>query len=211
LKNTKNNYKLLAEIFLTFLKISPITFGGGFAMIPILEMEMVEKKKWIEREKIVDIFAMSQSVPGAIAVNAASFLGYQVAGIPGTFAAVFGMIIPTFVIIILLGALFASCQHNLYVQATLRGIRPVIVALIAAAAFKMGKVAIIDKFGWAIFAVCVIALLLFKNLNLILLIFLGAVTGIVAVNVTDKIRKIRKIKNIKPEENPDQDIHGDGI
>jgi chromate transporter len=194
-ESEKKNYKLLFEIFLTFFKISPITFGGGFAMIPVLEMEMVEKKKWIEREKIVDVFVVSQSVPGAIAVNSATFLGYQIAGIPGALAAVLGMVVPTFLIIIILGILLVSFQHNLYVQAALKGIRPIIVALIAAAAIKMGKVTLTDKVCWVIMILCITVLLIFKSLNIIFVILAGAVLGIVIITIHDKLSILRKNKS----------------
>jgi chromate transporter len=183
MEKRKITLKFLYEIFMIFFKISPITFGGGFAMIPIMEEEIVHKKKWIGKENLVDIFAVSQSLPGAIAVNSATFVGYQIGGIPGAFAALFGIVIPTFIIIILLGALLGSFQHNIHVQAALQGIRPVVVALIASAAFKMSRVSIVDKTCLAISMVCILSLLLFKSLNLILVIFLGAVVGITIVKV----------------------------
>lgn len=182
-EHKKLNTKLLFELFLTFFKVSPITFGGGFAMIPIMEEALVNQKKWISKEAIVDIFAVSQSVPGAIAVNSATFVGYQIAGVPGALAALFGIVIPTFFIIIILGALFASFQHNVHVQAALQGIRPVVVALIASAAYKMSKVSLVDKVCVTLCSVCILALLLFKSLNLILVILLGALIGIAAVKV----------------------------
>ena len=168
---------------MTFFKISPITFGGGFAMIPIMEDELVNKKKWIGQEEIVDIFAVCQSLPGAIAVNSATFVGYQIGGIPGALASLLGIVIPTFVIIIILGALLASFQHNIHVQAALQGIRPVVVALIASAAYKMSKVSLVDKICFTICAVCILVLLLFKSLNLVLVILMGAVLGIIIVKV----------------------------
>ncbi|KLU65206.1 chromate transport protein [Desulfosporosinus acididurans] len=182
----KITFKFLYEIFMVFFKISPITFGGGFAMIPIMEEEIVHKKQWIDRENLVDIFAVSQSLPGAIAVNSATFVGYQIGGIPGALAALVGIVIPTFVIIIILGALLSSFQQNSYVQAALQGIRPIVVALIASAAFKMGHVSVVDKISAAICAVCIMSLLLIKSLNLILVIFLGAFVGIVIVKVKDQ-------------------------
>lgn len=193
-KKVNYNFKLLFEIFYTFFKISPITFGGGFAMIPVLETEMVEKKKWVEKEKIVDIFAVAQSVPGAIAVNAATFLGYQLAGIPGALVAALGMIIPTFVIIIILGTLLVSFQHNVFVKAALAGIRPVIVALIATAAFKMGRVALSDRVSRAIAVVCIITLLVFKSINLIFIIISGAIIGVSLTIITDRIKTAKAIE-----------------
>ncbi|EGW37712.1 chromate transporter [Desulfosporosinus sp. OT] len=185
MEKKKVNYKLLFELFMTFFKISPITFGGGFAMIPIMEEELVTKKNWIGKEEIVDVFAVSQSVPGAIAVNSATFVGYQIAGVPGALAALVGIVIPTFVIIIILGALLSSFQHNIHVQAALQGIRPVVVALIASAAYKMSKVSLVDKICFTLCAICVLVLLLFKSLNLILVIFMGAFFGIVIVKVKE--------------------------
>ncbi|MGC7872501.1 chromate transporter [Desulfosporosinus sp. SYSU MS00001] len=186
MEKRKITFKFLYEIFMVFFKISPITFGGGFAMIPIMEEEIVHKKQWIDRENLVDIFAVSQSLPGAIAVNSATFVGYQIGGIPGALSALIGIVIPTFVIIIILGALLSSFQQNVYVQAALQGIRPIVVALIASAAFKMGHVSVVDKISAAICAICIISLLLFKSLNLILVIFLGAFIGIVIVKVKDQ-------------------------
>ena len=184
----KVNLKFLLEIFLIFFKISPITFGGGFAMIPIIEEEVVQKKKWMGKENLVDVFAVSQSLPGAIAVNSATFVGYQIGGIPGALSALIGIVIPTFVIIIILGTLLGTFQHNVYVQAALQGIRPVVVALIASAAVKMGKVSLVDKICVAIFIICLATLMMFKNLNLILVIFAGAFVGIA-------IMKIREARN----------------
>ncbi|WP_407309150.1 chromate transporter [Desulfosporosinus sp. SB140] len=183
MKKSKISFKFLFEIFMIFFKISPITFGGGFAMIPIMEEDIVHKKKWMAKENLIDIFAVSQSLPGAIAVNSATFVGYQIGGVPGALAALFGIIIPTFVIIVILGALLGSFQHNIHVQAALEGIRPIVVALIASAAFKMGRVSLVDKICVAICSICILSLLVFKNLNLILVIFLGAFIGIVIMKV----------------------------
>jgi len=191
--------KLMYELFMTFFKISPITFGGGFAMIPIMEEELVNKKKWIGKEEIVDIFAVCQSVPGAIAVNSATFVGYQIGGIPGALASLLGIVIPTFVIIIILGALLASFQHNIHVQAALQGIRPVVVALIASAAFKMSKVSLVDKVCLTLFAVCVLVLMLFKSLNLILVIFAGAFLGVMIVKVKSTQHQIGVQNKVRSE------------
>lgn len=190
--------KLLLDIFITFFKISPVTFGGGFAMIPILETEIVDKKKWIERQKIVDVFAVAQSVPGAIAVNSATFLGYQIAGIPGAVAGMLGMVIPTFLIIIIIAALFMSFQNNIFVMAALKGIRPIVVALIAAAAFKMGKAALKDRISWTIFILCTAILLVFRNLNLMLVILAWALVGIAVVKALEKINQAKTAQKADP-------------
>lgn len=188
MEKKKIDFKLLLDLFFVFFKISPITFGGGFAMIPIMEDVMVHKKKWIGKEDLVDVFAVCQSVPGAIAVNSATFVGYQIAGIPGALISLIGIVLPTFIIIIILGVIFASFQHNVHVQAALAGIRPVVVALIAAAAYKMSKVSVVDKTTFALCALCILALMLFKSLNLILVIIAGAILGILLV----QLKKLQK-------------------
>ncbi len=190
IKKKKIKWKIILEIFTTFFKISPVTFGGGFAIIPVLEAEVVDKKRWVDREAVIDIFAVSQSVPGAIAVNSAIFLGYRLAGVPGALAAMLGILIPTFCLILVLAVLLVSFQRNTYVQAALKGIRPVIVALIAAAAYKMGKTALTDKISWAICIVGASLPLIFKDLNLVLVILSGAVSGLVITRIMKAREKI---------------------
>lgn len=193
------DFKLLFKIFLTFFKISPFTFGGGFSMIPILETEMVEKKKWIESKKIVDIFAVAQSVPGAIAVNSATFIGYHLAGIPGALAAALGMVMPTFAIIILLAVVLVSYQSNMYVQSAFKGIRPTVVALIAIAAYKMGKASIKDRTSIVICVIAGITLLFLKSINIFFFIIAGVFLGIVIVSAKDCTSRLTKKENVIKE------------
>lgn len=198
--------KLLLEIFFTFFKISPFTFGGGFAMIPMFEKEMVEKKKWIESDIIIDIFAVSQSVPGAIAVNSATFIGYRLAGIPGALVAALGIVMPTFVIIILLAVLLVSFQSNIHVQSAFKGIRLTVTALIAIAAYRMGKTAIKDKTSWIICILALVTLFLFKKMNIVFLIIAGAFVGIIVFRAKDCIIRLhKKVSMSKETENcPDE-------
>jgi chromate transporter len=179
----KQSMKIYAQLFWSFFKLSPISFGGGFAMVPVLENEFVCRRKWINSEQMVDIFSLAQSAPGAIAVNSAIFIGYQIGGMIGAFTAMLGMVIPTFVIIIMLASLFVSFQHNHTVLAALNGIRPVVVALIASAAYKMAKKALVDKTCWAICAFCVAMLLFCPAVNIIFVILFGAFIGIVLQEV----------------------------
>ena len=188
----ETDFRIVLDIFVTFFKISPLTFGGGFAMIPVLEAKVVHKKKWVDSENIIDIFAVSQSVPGAIAVNAAIFLGYRIAGVSGALAAMFGMLIPAFGLIITLAILLVSFQESTFIQAALKGIRPVIAALIAAAAYKMGKTALADGVCWAICFICVLLLVIFKELNLIIVIISGAIVGIVITGIMKTLDSMHK-------------------
>ncbi|WP_110953514.1 chromate transporter [Anaerosinus massiliensis] len=196
-KEKKECFLLCIALFWSFFKLSPISFGGGFAMVPILEREIVEKKKWIAGDKIVDIFALAQSAPGAIATNSAIFVGYQVAGIPGAFAAMLGMVIPTFAIVILLATAFVSFQHNVHVLAALAGIRPVIVALIASAAYKMSHSALIDRSSWLICLVSLAVLLFIPQINIIFVILSGAFLGVFVFNM--QVLKNKKEQKINEE------------
>ncbi|NLZ54656.1 MAG: chromate transporter [Thermoanaerobacteraceae bacterium] len=186
----KNNLKQLTEIFLIFLKIGAFTFGGGFAMIPLIEREVINNKGWVKEEEIIDVFAVSQSIPGAIAINSATFIGYKIAGRKGAFTATLGVVLPSFITITLIAAFFTRFQDNPVVKAAFMGIRPAVVGLILLAAVKVGKAAIKDKVGIAI-AVLTIALITVLNIHVIFTIIGGAVVGlIIYVLFPNKAEKI---------------------
>ncbi|MBE6175208.1 MAG: chromate transporter [Rikenellaceae bacterium] len=123
---------MLLELFTTFFKIGLFTFGGGFAMIPLIEREVIERKRWIERKDFVDMLVLAQSVPGPVAVNTAVFVGYKRAGVAGAVAATLGTVLPSFLAILLLALFFAEVRDNRYVDAAFRAMRPAVVALIVA-------------------------------------------------------------------------------
>lgn len=202
-KRYREKIKQLLDIFITFFVISPVTFGGGFAMIPVLERAVVVKKKWIDEKEIVDIFAVAQSIPGAVAVNSSIYLGYRLAGIAGALAAMLGIVLPTFFIILILTVTLASFRDNPYVQAALKGIRPVITALIAYAGYRMSKPALYDTAGWILAAMAIVLLLVFKDLNIFFLIAASIVAGMAIAKAKDIIasRKLRK--------NDGNEVHGE--
>ncbi|WP_286231551.1 chromate transporter [Neobacillus mesonae] len=175
--NRFKKMKLLWSLFFTFMKISPFSFGGGYAMIPLLERAVTEKKKWAKKEDITDVLVMAQTVPGSIAVNTATFIGYRLAGLSGAVVGTLGIVTPTFIIIVLLAALFLNFQHNPIVAAALMGIRPAIVALIIYAAIKIGKTAIFD-IKTIIFAVISLILFLFVHMHPIVILVAGGLGGI---------------------------------
>ncbi|MED4205336.1 chromate transporter [Neobacillus mesonae] len=175
--NRFKKMKLLWSLFFTFMKISPFSFGGGYAMIPLLERAVTEKKKWAKKEEITDVLVMAQTVPGSIAVNTATFIGYRLAGLSGAVVGTLGIVIPTFIIIVLLAALFLNFQHNPIVAAALMGIRPAIVALIIYTAIKIGKTAIFD-IKTLIFAVISLILFLFVHMHPIVILVAGGLGGI---------------------------------
>lgn len=175
------NVHKLWELFITFLKISPLTFGGGFAMIPRLEQELVEKKQWLAADDIPDLFAFSQSVPGSIAVNSSILIGYQIAGSIGAICALMGIILPTFLVIMTLAVLFLGVENHPLVEAAFLGIRPAIVALILFASYNIGKKAILDK-NTTLILVGALGLLLLTSINPIHLILIGGLLGICLSN-----------------------------
>ncbi len=127
------------ELFKTFFQIGLFTFGGGYAMIPLIEAKVVEEKKWIDREMLLDLIAIAQSCPGIFAVNIGIFIGYKLKKTPGAVLCALGTSLPSFLIILGIALFFQQFRENEYVDRIFRGLRPAVVALIAAPVFKMGK------------------------------------------------------------------------
>lgn len=130
---------LFLQLFWTYLKIGTFTIGGGYAMLPLIEREVVERHRWIDAQEFVNMIALAQAAPGLIAVNSAIFIGWKIYGWRGIVATVLGAVLPSFIIILLIAMLFKEIQHNPTVEAIFKGVRPAVVALIAAAVIKMAK------------------------------------------------------------------------
>ena len=195
-------WKILFQLFWTFFKISPVTFGGGFAMIPLIEKEIVEKKKWLKSEEVTDMFALSQSVPGAVAINSATFIGHRISGIKGSIAAMIGISLPTFLIVITLGILYFFIQDHPKIEAAFLAIRASIVAIIAYAAIKTAKTAIIDK---STFGIMIVGVLLLFFIHPIFAILLGALAGIISSIIKKKLGYQMELDKKKDDyrDNPD--------
>ena len=133
------NAKLLGQLFLTFAKVGVMTFGGGMAMLPILQREVVEDKGWATDEELVDYFAIGQCTPGIIAVNTATFVGYRQRKIPGGIAATLGVISPSLIIIVLIAMVLSNFMEIAWVQHAFAGIRVAVCALIASSVLKLAK------------------------------------------------------------------------
>lgn len=133
------------KLFLTFMKIGGFTIGGGMAMVPIMESEIVTKNKWLTKEEFLDILAVSQATPGIFAVDMASHIGYKISGLKGAIISALGNILPSLVIILLIAFFFSTFRDNVWVEAIFKGIRPAVVALIAMPVFSMLKSAKINK------------------------------------------------------------------
>lgn len=127
------------EIFLVFFKIGAFTFGGGYAMIPLIRNEVVDKKGWLEDEEFMDMLAIAQSIPGPIALNTALFVGSKRLGFKGSLFSGAGVILPSFIVILLIALVFTQFKDNPVVERIFKGIRPAVVALIVSPLFSLGK------------------------------------------------------------------------
>lgn len=134
----------LLGLFTAFFKIGLFTFGGGYAMLPMIQREITEKNKWASEEEVLDCYAIGQSTPGIIAINTATFIGYKTAGVTGALAATLGMVTPSLIIITALSALILRYRDNIYVKKALLGIQGAVVALVVVSIIKMAKKAFSD-------------------------------------------------------------------
>lgn len=129
----------ITTIFISFFKIGLFTFGGGYAMIPLIERELITKRGWIEHKEFLDLLTLAQSVPGPIAVNTSVFVGYKMRGFKGAVAALLGAVLPSFVIILVIAIFFADVRHNPVVEAAFKGMRPAVVALIIVPVISLAR------------------------------------------------------------------------
>ena len=132
------------DTFRTFFKIGMVTFGGGYAMIPIIQREVVENHKWTTEQELLDLIAIAQSCPGVFAINISSFIGYKLRKVKGAICTALATALPSFIIILLIAMFFHQFEDNRVVQAIFRGIRPAVVALIAVPTFNLAKSAKIN-------------------------------------------------------------------
>ena len=168
---------ILLQLFLSFAKVGVLTFGGGYAMIPLLEREIVEKRRWASSEELMDYYAVGQCTPGVIAVNTATFIGYKTAGNLGGIVATLGVVFPSFVIITVIAGIIRSFADIPAVTSAFAGIRVCVCVLIFNSVVKLWKGAIKDK---AALALCLIVfvLSLFFDISPIVFVVLCAAAGI---------------------------------
>lgn len=129
----------LLEIFWSFLKIGAFTFGGGYAMIPLIQYEVISRRGWLTEQEFIDLLTIAQTAPGPIALNTAVFVGYKFRRYWGALAAVLGVVIPSFAIILVIAMFFAGIRNNVWVDAAFKGMRPAVVALIVAPIIGLTK------------------------------------------------------------------------
>ena len=146
------------ESFSTFFRIGLFTLGGGYAMIPLIEEEVVNRKKWVSKEEMLDLIAIAQSCPGVFAINIATFIGYKLNKVRGAITTTLGTALPSFLIILAIAIFFKQFEDNKVVAAIFRGIRPAVVALIAIPTFRLGQRAKLNWYTIWIPVVCAIAI-----------------------------------------------------
>ena len=177
--------KELLTLFLTFAKVGVMTVGGGYAMLPILQREVVENKGWATDEELTDYFAIGQCTPGVIAVNTATFIGQKRRGILGGIMATLGVVFPSLVIIAALAGVITTFSHLAWVQHAFAGIRVCVCVLIFNAVLKLWKGAVKDVWGLVIFLV-ILALSVFTKLSPIIYVLAAAVAGLLIKNLGAK-------------------------
>ena len=165
------------EIFFTFLKIGLFSFGGGYAMLPLIQREVVTTHKWIAAKEFIDVVAISQITPGPISINSATYIGYKTAGIFGSTVATLGVIFPSIIIMVIISKFFIKFKNNKYVENAFLGLRPATIGLIAAAAILVAQSSFIDIKSAIIF-VAAFLLSYVYNLDPILLTVLSAAAGL---------------------------------
>lgn len=181
--------KELISIFLSFFKMGSVTFGGGYAMLPILRKECVEKKKWITEEQVMDFYAVSQGLPGIIAVNVSVFIGYHRKKTAGGIAAALGCVSPCIIIISIIAAFLSNFQDNPAVKHAMAGVSICVVALILDAVIGLWKKGVKDKTGLLI---CLLVFLLteFTSLSPIFFIIGSGITGVILKNLHLKKKEV---------------------
>lgn len=182
MKDNKKKLRLLFQIFITFMKIGTFSFGGGYAMIPLIQRETVVKRKWVDDEDILNIVAIAESTPGPIAINTSTFVGYRVGGFLGAVAGTLGMILPSFIIILAISFVLRQFQDIQIVKYAFNGIRAGVLALIIRALWLMYEK--VKKCGVS-YIVMAAALLLtaFMHVNVILVIAGCALFGLVTAYI----------------------------
>ena len=174
--NIKNNR--LLQLFWSFIKIGAFTFGGGYAMISMVEIEVVDRKKWITEKQYMDMIAISQATPGVIAINTATYVGYAVGGFPGALLATLGVSIPSFVIIVIISFFLDAFLALTWVSYAFMGIRAGVIVLIFDAVIRMRRSLTLNAFNWTLLIASFLVATL-TDISVIWIILTGAVLGII--------------------------------
>ncbi|MGG7178915.1 chromate transporter [Clostridium paraputrificum] len=167
----------LLKMFFSFFKIGAFTFGGGYAMIPLIEEEVVNKNNWLDKEEFMDILVVSQSFPGALAINCSTFIGYKLGGVLGGFIAILGVVLPSFIIILLVATVFMQFRDNYYVNLAFKGITAAVPMLVLVGVVSLAKGVKRNVKNVVIGIIALIALEIFK-IHPVIVILIAALYGI---------------------------------
>ena len=177
------------QLFWAFMKVGALTFGGGYAMLPILQRDIVEHYKWASEEEVMDYYAMAQCLPGIIMVNTSTFIGQKRKGTLGGFVAGFASTVPSLVIITVIAMFLDRFAEYPVVQNAFAGIRACVVVLIINAVVKLWKSAVVDWKALVIVFLPVFALSAFTSVSPILLVVAAAIAGIAITLISDKVKR----------------------
>ncbi len=197
-------FKTLLELYITFFKIGSVTFGGGYAMLPILERELVDKKKWTTYEDLLDYYAISQVTPGVIAVNVSTFVGYKRCKVPGGIFATLGVVTPSVIIITIIALFISNFQDIVWVQKALRGINVGVAALLTYAVVNFAKKSI-KKWWGIIFYVLAFCAIYFLKVPSVAVVLVAAVGGILVTWLTGGLKKVEMKDAASKGDGPDAD------
>lgn len=179
--------KKLLEIFTLFFRIGMFTIGGGYAMLPLIQKEVVDKKSWMSEEEFLDAISLTNSLPGPLATNAATFVGYRVSKVKGALAAVIGAVLPSIIIILIIASFFKNAADYPIVQNIFNAVRPAVVALILYSVIKLAKTAKITKnLNWLV-ALTAFAAITFFDVHPIIVIVCAALYGLVLYDSVNKV------------------------
>jgi len=168
----------LFKMFISFLKIGAVTFGGGYAMIPFIEEEVVNKNKWVEKDEFMDMLVISQSLPGTMAVNCCTFIGYKIGGVAGGLVGILGVTLPSFSIILIIAMSFMQFRDNYFVNLAFKGIAAAVPMLVLTGVISMGK-SVDKKFGNIAVGIIALVSLVIFNVHPVIVTLGGAMYGVI--------------------------------
>jgi chromate transporter len=195
----KTDHKENLKLFLSFLKIGATTFGGGYAMISQIKEEIVDRRKWITDDELVEVTAIAESTPGPMAINLATFVGYKKGGFLGSVLATVGVVLPSLIVIYLISLFFNAFIRNVWVAYAFVGIKCAVAFLIIQAAYSLIKEMRRDIYQIAMLVVITVIMLLFEffsvSFSAIYLILIGGALGLIIYSITDYLAKKKAVKN----------------
>jgi len=189
----------LLSLYALFFKLGCINFGGGYALLPLLQKELVDKRGWATEEELTDYYAIGQCTPGAIAVNVSTFIGYKIKGVLGGIVATIGFVSPAFIIIVLLAAVINQFADNEYVKHAFAGIRVAVFVLVLSAIIKLAKKSIVDVITGVI-ATSVALLAIFTDIPLFIYVIIAGILGLFICYLKERNNNIKMQKAKKNEE-----------